>query len=51
MTLTTPNPATDLADQKKTHLTMKDGFGCQLVKWDKLFFAIEFDAGSKGALF
>lgn len=22
MTLTTPNPATDLADHKKTHLTM-----------------------------
>ena len=32
-------------------LTMKDGFGHQPVKWDKLFFAIEFDAGSKGALF
>ncbi len=29
MTLTTPKPATDLADHKKTHLTMKDGFGCQ----------------------
>ena len=26
MTLTTPNPATDLAHHKKTHLTMKDGF-------------------------
>ena len=51
MTLITPNLATDLAHHKKTHLTMKDGFGCQLVKWDKLFFAIEFDAGSKGALF
>lgn len=51
MTLTSPNPTNDLADHKKTHLTMKDGLGCQLVKWDKLFFAIEFDAGSKGALF
>lgn len=29
MTLTSPNPADDLADHKKTHLTMKDGFGCQ----------------------
>jgi len=51
MTLTTPNLATNLAHHKKTHLTMKDGFGFQPVKWDKLFFAIEFDAGSKGALF
>ena len=51
MTLTTPKPATDLADHKKTHLTMKDGFRHQPVKRDKLFFAIEFDAGSKGALF
>ena len=51
MPLTSPNPATDLAHHKKTHLTMKDGLGCQSVKWDKLFFAIEFDAGSKGALF
>lgn len=51
MTLTTPNPADDLADHKKTHLTIKDGFYTQQGKWDKLFFAIEFDAGSKGALF
>ena len=51
MTLNTPNPATDLADHKKTHLTMKDGFRHQPVKRDRLFFAIEFDAGSKGALF
>ena len=51
MTLTSPNPTNDLADHKKTHLTMKDGFRHQPVKWDKLFFAIEFDAGSKGALF
>ena len=51
MTLTSPNLADDLAHHKKTHLTMKDGLGCQPVKWDKLFFAIEFDAGSKGALF
>lgn len=29
MTLTTPNPATNLADHKKTHLTMKDGFYTQ----------------------
>lgn len=51
MTLTSANPADDLDHHKKTHLTMKDGLGCQPVKWDKLFFAIEFDAGSKGALF
>ena len=51
MTLTTPNLADDLADHKKTHLTIKDGFYTQQGKWDKLFFAIEFDAGSKGALF
>lgn len=51
MTLTTPNPDNDLADHKKTHLTIKDGFYTQQGKWDKLFFAIEFDAGSKGALF
>ena len=29
MTLITPNPATDLAHHKKTHLTMTDGFGTQ----------------------
>ena len=51
MTLISPNPDNDLADHKKTHLTMKDGFYTQQGKWDKLFFAIEFDAGSKGALF
>lgn len=55
MTLTTPKPATDLAHHKKTHLTMshyvKMGSTLNRVKWDKLFFAIEFDAGSKGALF
>ena len=51
MTLTTPNPDNDLAHHKKTHLTMKDGLGCQPVKWDKLSFGIEVDACSKGALF
>ena len=29
MALTTPNPTTDLAQHKKTHLTLKDGFGYQ----------------------
>ncbi len=29
MTLTSPNPADDLAHHKKTHLTMKDGFYTQ----------------------
>lgn len=29
MTLTSPNPTHDLADHKKTHLTMKDGFYTQ----------------------
>ena len=51
MTLTSPNLTNDLAHHKKTHLTMKDGFRHQPVKRDRLFFAIEFDAGSKGALF
>ena len=51
MTLTSANLADDLAHHKKTHLTMKDGFYTHRVKWDKLFFAIEFDAGSKGTLF
>ena len=29
MTLISPNPDNDLADHKKTHLTMKDGFYTQ----------------------
>ena len=29
MTLTSANPTNDLADHKKTHLTMKDGFYTQ----------------------
>ena len=55
MTLTTLNLTNDLADHKKTHLTMSHYERWVWVssgkKWDKLFFAIEFDAGSKGALF
>ena len=34
MILTTPNPANDLADHKKTHLTMKDGFYTQQGKME-----------------
>ena len=55
MTLTSPNPTNDLAHHKKTHLTMSHYERWVKVstgkKWDKLFFAIEFDAGSKGTLF
>jgi len=40
MTLTTPKPATDLVDHKKTHLTMKDGLGCQPVKNGINYFSL-----------
>ena len=40
MTLISPNPDNDLADHKKTHLTMKDGFGHQPVKNGINYFSL-----------
>ena len=40
MTLTSPNRTNDLAHHKKTHLTMKDGFGCQAVKNGINYFSL-----------
>jgi len=40
MTLTTLNLTNDLADHKKTHLTMKDGLGCQPVKNGINYFSL-----------